>query len=58
VKNAVLFDLDGTLLPLDIDEFFKRYLGVLSRRFAPTWRGELRDLVKLIERRFGDESQG
>jgi FMN phosphatase YigB (HAD superfamily) len=25
--TAVLFDLDGTLLPLDFDEFFPRYLG-------------------------------
>lgn len=32
--KAVLFDMDGTLLPLDIDEFFARYSALLSRRFT------------------------
>lgn len=32
--RAVLFDLDGTLLPLDIDEFFKAYIALLCKRFA------------------------
>jgi len=34
VIRAVLFDMDGTLLPLDIDEFFVRYTALLSKRFT------------------------
>lgn len=32
--NTVLFDLDGTLLPLDQDEFIKEYFTALSKRFT------------------------
>ena len=32
--KAVLFDLDGTLLPMDQDEFVKAYLGLLGKRLA------------------------
>ena len=32
--QAVLFDLDGTLLPMDLDVFTKTYFGLLSRRFS------------------------
>lgn len=32
--SAILFDLDGTLLPMDYDEFTKAYFGLLSRRFS------------------------
>lgn len=32
--KAVLFDLDGTLLPMDQDEFVKAYFGLLSKRMA------------------------
>lgn len=32
--KAVCFDLDGTLLPLDIDEFCKYYFGMLAKRMA------------------------
>ncbi len=32
--QAVLFDLDGTLLNLDIDEFFPRYLKKLSQKLS------------------------
>ena len=32
--KAVLFDLDGTLLPMDQDEFAKAYLGLLGKRLA------------------------
>lgn len=32
--TTVLFDLDGTLLPVDTDKFIKAYLGLLSRKFA------------------------
>ena len=33
--KAVLFDLDGTLLPMDQDVFLKSYLGLLSKKLAP-----------------------
>ena len=33
--KAVLFDLDGTLLPMDQDEFVKTYLKLLGIRLAP-----------------------
>ena len=32
--EAILFDLDGTLLPMDNDEFTKGYLGMLSAGVA------------------------
>lgn len=33
--KAVLFDLDGTLLPMDQEEFVKNYLGLLGKKLAP-----------------------
>lgn len=33
--KTVLFDLDGTLLPMDQDVFVKAYFGGLSKRLAP-----------------------
>lgn len=33
--NTVLFDLDGTLLPMDQDVFVKRYFGLLAAKLAP-----------------------
>jgi len=33
--KAVLFDLDGTLLPMDQMEFVKAYLGLLAKKLAP-----------------------
>ena len=33
--KAVLFDLDGTLLPMDQDSFIKTYFGLLARKLAP-----------------------
>ena len=32
--KAVLFDLDGTLLPMDQDKFVMTYLGLLAKRLA------------------------
>lgn len=32
--RAILFDLDGTLLPHDIDQFLPRYLALVARRCA------------------------
>ena len=33
--DAVFFDLDGTLLPMDMDSFTKRYFGLLAKKAAP-----------------------
>ena len=33
--GVILFDLDGTLLPMDQDVFLKTYLGMLANRMAP-----------------------
>lgn len=33
--KAILFDLDGTLLPMDQDEFVKVYFGHLAKKLAP-----------------------
>ncbi len=33
--QAILFDMDGTLLPMDTEAFLKAYLGALSRLFVP-----------------------
>lgn len=33
--TAVLFDLDGTLLPMDQELFVKAYLGGMARKMAP-----------------------
>ena len=33
--EAILFDLDGTLLPMDQDIFVKTYFGLLAKRIAP-----------------------
>lgn len=32
--KAVLFDLDGTLLPMDLDDFIKRYFSLLAAKLA------------------------
>lgn len=41
--TTVLFDLDGTLLPMDTDEFTKYYFGLLCRKMVP--RGYDPDLL-------------
>ena len=33
--TTILFDLDGTLLPMDQEEFVKYYFGLLARKLAP-----------------------
>ena len=33
--TTVFFDLDGTLLPMDQDEFVKYYFGLLAKKLAP-----------------------
>ena len=32
--KAVLFDLDGTLLPMDQEQFVKMYFGLLAKRLS------------------------
>lgn len=34
-KKVILFDLDGTLLPMDQDIFVKHYFGGLAKKLAP-----------------------
>ena len=33
--TTVLFDLDGTLLPMDQEVFVRTYLGLLAKKMAP-----------------------
>ena len=33
--EAILFDLDGTLLPMDNDIFVQTYMGLLTKKMAP-----------------------
>lgn len=33
--TTILFDLDGTLLPMDQEHFVKTYLGLLAQKMAP-----------------------
>lgn len=33
--DTVLFDLDGTLLPMDQDQFVDTYMGLLAKKLAP-----------------------
>lgn len=33
--TTILFDLDGTLLPMDQDVFIKKYFGLLAQKLAP-----------------------
>lgn len=46
--KAVLFDLDGTLLPMDTDLFLEQYLKLLSQATAPYIKPEL-FVPKLLE---------
>ena len=33
--KTVMFDLDGTLLPMDQDQFTQYYFGLLAKKLAP-----------------------
>ena len=35
MKKAILFDLDGTLLPMDLDVFVQKYFSLLAQTAAP-----------------------
>ncbi len=45
--TTVLFDLDGTLLPMDQDIFVKTYFGLLAKRLAPLGY-EPTELIKAV----------
>ena len=49
----VLFDLDGTLLPMDMDVFIKAYFGGLAKKLAP-YGYNPEELVKAIWSGTGD----
>jgi len=46
MRDTFLFDLDGTLLPFDIDEFMKLYFGEMAKHFHGMIDGKL--LAKYI----------
>ncbi len=46
--KAVLFDLDGTLLPMDLKEFFREYFRLLSQKLYPLGFEDSKMLVKTI----------
>lgn len=45
--TTVLFDLDGTLLPMDLDVFMQKYFGLLSKKLAP-YGFEPEKLIKTV----------
>ena len=45
--KAVLFDLDGTLLPMNMDDFTTGYFGMLAKKLAP-YGYESKSLVDAI----------
>lgn len=45
--KAVLFDLDGTLLPMDQDIFITHYFGLLAKKLAP-YGYDSQQLIKAI----------
>lgn len=46
--KAVLFDLDGTLLPMDQDEFFRVYFKLLAKKLYPYGYTDPKQLVKVV----------
>ncbi|MFW6409849.1 MAG: HAD family hydrolase, partial [Halanaerobiales bacterium] len=44
--NSVFFDLDGTLLPIDLDDFLEKYFGALTGEFSDL--AESDKLVKIL----------
>lgn len=49
--KAILFDLDGTLLPMDQDEFTKGYFKLLAAKLAP-YGYEPKTLVRVVIQHF------
>lgn len=46
--KAVLFDLDGTMLPMNQDEFVKVYFTELCKRFCPELQMDNQTLIKAV----------
>ncbi|MCR5652415.1 MAG: HAD family hydrolase [Ruminococcus sp.] len=46
--KAVLFDLDGTMLPMDQDKFVKTYFSELCGRFCPELKMDDKSLIKAV----------
>ncbi len=46
--KAVLFDLDGTLLPMDQERFFREYFKLLATKLYPYGYDDPKKLVKVI----------
>lgn len=46
--KAVLFDLDGTLLPMDLDEFFENYFKLLAAKLYPYGYTDSKKLIKVV----------
>ncbi|MCH5296828.1 MAG: HAD family hydrolase [Ruminococcus sp.] len=46
--NNILFDLDGTLLPMDMEAFTKLYFGSLCKRFCPIFNIEADALINAV----------
>ena len=46
--KAVLFDLDGTMLPMNQDEFVKVYFTELCKRFCPELKMDDQTLIKAV----------
>ena len=44
----VLFDLDGTLLPMDLDEFFRNYFKLLASKLYPYGYTDSKKLIKVV----------
>ena len=47
--KAVLFDLDGTLLPMDLDEYFREYFRLLCEKLYPLGYDDPKKLVHTIK---------
>lgn len=52
--KAVLFDLDGTMLPMDQDLFVKKYFSELCKRFCPELKIGSEELVEAVWKATGD----
>lgn len=46
--KAVLFDLDGTLLPMDQEKFFREYFKLLATKLYPYGYDDPQKLIKVI----------
>ena len=44
-EKVILFDLDGTLLPMDNDEFTRGYFGLLAAKLAPLGYTDAKALI-------------